>query len=72
MRLTEVYFECRTSILDATNSAVGVSSGTVLSIKVAIVVLLALILTRRRNQKADKFQTFGFEEREEVCSFSPT
>lgn len=68
MRLTEVYYECKKSPISAFFSSVGISSGTALSVKVAVVVGLALLLTGKqsRDEKTGSYRTYGIDERDEV------
>lgn len=68
VRLTEVYYECRTSKLGSWFGAVGISSGTALSVKVFVLLLLALVLSRKVNgtKKTGIYKTYGVDEREEV------
>lgn len=68
VRLTEVYYECRKSKLESFFGAVGISSGTALSVKVMVVVLLTVLLSRKQtgNKSVGTFKTYGIDEREEV------
>ena len=68
MRLTEVYYECRKSKVDALLGAVGISAGTALSVKVVVVVLLTLVLSGKMNgdKRTGAYRTYGIDEREEV------
>lgn len=68
VRLTEVYYECRKTKGSSLSGAVGISSGTALSVKVVLLILLALVLTKKKNgnQKPGTYITYGIDEREEV------
>ena len=68
-RLTESYYECKRSKLDSFLSAIGLSSATVLSFKVAVILFLTLALSRNSavfKRSFGNFMTYGTEEREEV------
>ena len=68
VRLTEVYYECKKSKLEAFFGAVGISSGTALSTKVVAVVVLTILFSRRKtgNKATGMYRTYGIDEREEV------
>lgn len=71
VELTEDYYECKQSSLEAFFGAVGISAGTALSVKVAMVVTLTLVLARRQmgNKKTGTYKTYGIDEREEALHF---
>jgi hypothetical protein len=68
VRLTEVYYECRKTKIDSLFGAIGISSGTALSVKVVVVILLTLVLSGKKNgdKKTGAYRTYGIDEREEV------
>ena len=68
VRLTEVYYECSADETSSFFGAVGVSSGTVLSVKVAAVLFLTVFFFGRNlgNKKTGAYKTYGIDEREEV------
>ena len=70
VRLTEVYYECKVSKLEAFVTAVGISSGNALSVKLLFVVLLTALLAGRKTgtRKTGSYRTYGVEEREEVSA----
>mmetsp|Transcript_17910 Transcript_17910/g.33677 ORF Transcript_17910/g.33677 Transcript_17910/m.33677 type:complete len:755 (-) Transcript_17910:313-2577(-) len=71
VQLTEDYYECKQSSLEAFFGAVGISAGTALSVKVAMVVTLTVLLARRQigNKKTGTYMTYGIDEREEALHF---
>ena len=63
-----MYYECKQTKYDSLIGAVGISSGTALSVKLAVVVLLTLVLAGRKNgnKTSGTYKTYGINEREEV------
>lgn len=68
VRLTEAYYECKKSAQDSFISAVGLSSATVLSVKVLVVLFVTVVMSRDRNllKKNGLYKTYGIDERLEV------
>mmetsp|Transcript_8750 Transcript_8750/g.14891 ORF Transcript_8750/g.14891 Transcript_8750/m.14891 type:complete len:674 (-) Transcript_8750:138-2159(-) len=72
VRLTEVYYECNLGKMDAVMTAIGISSATVLSLKVAVVVFVTVVLAKGSTtlvKKSATFMTYGIDERLEALHY---
>lgn len=70
VRLTEAYYECKMGALDALLAAVGISSATALSFKVACILFVTIVMSKNSTFVKKKFgiyKTYGIDERREVC-----
>ena len=69
VRLTEVYYECKKTKLDSFITAVGISSATALSLKVAFIIVVTMVMSKNSTvikKKSSTYKTYGIDERREV------